>query len=286
MNRSLLFATSTLGFILIACSGATLGDDLGSADDELSAVKACQGKSCGESCTLCPPGKKNCFETAVLKACNAQGKCGSSAPQCGGAIDAGPAYQPCGGKTCGDTCTLCAPGDPNCVETGVVKFCHSDGACKDSAPACIPPPPYNACAGKTCGQACTVCDPSDPNCLETAVLKECTATGQCAAGNAICKTPPYNPCGGKTCGQTCTLCAPNDPNCVETAVLKFCHSDGICKDFAPACIPPPPYQPCAGKACGQTCTICDPTAPNCVETAVLKACTASGQCNAGTPVCK
>src|SRR5688572_12171261 len=152
MKGSLLFAASTLGFVLIACSGASLDDDLGQADDELSAIKACQGKSCGDSCTLCPPGKKNCFETAVLKVCNAQGKCGSSAAQCGGgAVDAGPApYQPCAGKTCGASCSLCAPNDPNCVETAVLKFCHSDGTCKDTAPACIPPPPpppYNPCAG-------------------------------------------------------------------------------------------------------------------------------------------
>jgi hypothetical protein len=290
MKGSLLFAATTLGFVLVACSGAALDDDLGQADDELSAVKACQGKSCGDACTLCPPGKKNCFETAVLKQCNAKGKCGTSAPQCGGgAIDGGPApYQPCAGKTCGQSCTLCAPNDPTCVETGVVKFCHSDGSCKDFAPACIPPPPpppYNPCASKTCGQSCTLCAPNDPNCVETAVLKQCNAAGQCTANAPACK-PAYNPCGGKTCGQTCSLCDPTDPNCVETAVLKFCHSDGVCKDYAPACIPPPPYSPCGGKACGQSCTLCDPTDPNCVETAVLKQCNASGQCTMNTPVCK
>src|SRR5262249_19045446 len=161
----------------------------------LSAVKACQGKTCGDACSLCPPGKKNCFETAVLKQCNAKGKCTANAAQCGGAVDAGPAYQPCAGKTCGQSCSLCAPNDPNCAETAVLKFCHADGACKDYAPACIPPPPpppYQPCANKACGQSCTVCNPADPNCMETAVLKQCNAQGQCNAGNAICKTPPYD----------------------------------------------------------------------------------------------
>jgi len=107
-------------------------------------------------------------------------------PKDGGeAQDAGK-YEPCAGKTCGMTCTLCAPNDPNCVETGSVKWCHSGGECKDMAPACIPPPPYQPCAGKVCGQSCTICDPTDPNCVETAVLKQCTKTGQCQSSAVSC----------------------------------------------------------------------------------------------------
>ncbi len=236
MNRSLLIAATTLGFILIACSGASSGDDdLGSADDELSAVKACQGKSCGESCKLCPPGKPNCFETAVLKACNAQGKCSATAPQCGGAVDAGPApYEPCAGKTCGDSCSLCGPNDPNCFETAVLKFCHADGSCKDVAPACAPPSPYDPCANKACGASCSVCPPNDPNCVETAVLKFCHADGQCKPTTPAC-TQQYQPCANKACGEACTICNPADPNCFETAVLKACDAQGQCTPNNPVC---------------------------------------------------
>jgi hypothetical protein len=40
-----------------------------------------------------------------------------------------PTYDPCAGKACGDTCSLCAPDDPDCMETAEVKACNADGAC-------------------------------------------------------------------------------------------------------------------------------------------------------------
>ena len=39
------------------------------------------------------------------------------------------AYEPCAGKACGDACTLCAPGDPDCMETMEVKACNPEGRC-------------------------------------------------------------------------------------------------------------------------------------------------------------
>ena len=38
----------------------------------------CAGKPCGASCSLCPPGATGCFETAVVKACDADGRCVSA----------------------------------------------------------------------------------------------------------------------------------------------------------------------------------------------------------------
>ena len=35
---------------------------------------------------------------------------------------------PCAGKSCGDSCSLCA-GRPGCVETAVLKACNIDGEC-------------------------------------------------------------------------------------------------------------------------------------------------------------
>jgi hypothetical protein len=39
------------------------------------------------------------------------------------------AYEPCDGKQAGDRCRLCAPDDPNCVETMILKTCSADGRC-------------------------------------------------------------------------------------------------------------------------------------------------------------
>ncbi len=38
-------------------------------------------------------------------------------------------YDPCASKKCGDQCFLCPPNDPNCVETGAVKWCDTSGKC-------------------------------------------------------------------------------------------------------------------------------------------------------------
>lgn len=84
MERSLLFSALGLGLVLFACSGATLDEGaVGASEDDLSKAKAaCQNKACGETCTLCPPGAKNCFETAVLKQCDAAGACTAGVVAC------------------------------------------------------------------------------------------------------------------------------------------------------------------------------------------------------------
>lgn len=38
-------------------------------------------------------------------------------------------YEPCEGKSVNDTCTLCSPQDPSCVETTVVKVCNAQLEC-------------------------------------------------------------------------------------------------------------------------------------------------------------
>jgi hypothetical protein len=108
-----------------------------------------------------------------------------SAPQ-DASKDASP-YDPCEGKSCGATCTVCPPADPNCLETAVVKNCHVDGVCRAEAPICgDASPPYDSCAGKVCGATCTLCRPGDLGCFETAVLKECSKAGACSATPASC----------------------------------------------------------------------------------------------------
>jgi len=59
-------------------------------------------------------GNDNNFET--LEEC--QKACGGSTT-----------YDPCAGKKCGDMCTMCPPGDTDCMETMEIKACNSDGQC-------------------------------------------------------------------------------------------------------------------------------------------------------------
>lgn len=40
----------------------------------------CAGKACGDDCRVCPPDAIDCFETAVLKACDAAGACVPRSP--------------------------------------------------------------------------------------------------------------------------------------------------------------------------------------------------------------
>jgi hypothetical protein len=54
-------------------------------------------------------------------------------------------YDPCAGKSCGDTCTLCAPGDSNCSEAAILKSCDLNGNCVPAPVSCLIPNPYSAC---------------------------------------------------------------------------------------------------------------------------------------------
>lgn len=43
-------------------------------------------------------------------------------------------YDPCAGKSCGDTCSECAPDDADCVETAAIKACDAGGVCGVAQP--------------------------------------------------------------------------------------------------------------------------------------------------------
>lgn len=96
----------------------------------------CAAKSCGDSCRVCPPGDLGCVESAVLKQCNAQGACAPGRATCGGLGSSDSTYSPCAAKSCGASCTVCAPGDFNCVETRVLKECNAQGACVAGPAVC------------------------------------------------------------------------------------------------------------------------------------------------------
>lgn len=87
---------------------------------------SCIGKTCGDPCETCQEGNLTCSFGSVLRSCDRMGRCVPK-PVCGEPL-AGP-YDPCAGKACGDPCTLCAPDDPDCVETAVIKACDPAGTC-------------------------------------------------------------------------------------------------------------------------------------------------------------
>lgn len=45
-------------------------------------------------------------------------------------------YNPCAGKACGDSCQICPPNDPNCVETQELKQCTAQGECRSAPASC------------------------------------------------------------------------------------------------------------------------------------------------------
>ncbi len=92
-------------------------------------------------------------------------------------------YDPCAGKACGESCTLCAPDDTDCGETSDVKVCTELGVCGHGGNC--GEPGYDPCAGKACGESCTLCAPDDTDCAETANVKACNELGVCG-GDANC----------------------------------------------------------------------------------------------------
>lgn len=63
-----------------ACSTGDAGGDATDSPEET--YDPCAGKACGEGCSVCPPDDGDCVETAVVKSCDADGKCSATAPTC------------------------------------------------------------------------------------------------------------------------------------------------------------------------------------------------------------
>ena len=77
MGRGLRAAVAALAVLAL---GAGCGGD----DDPFADYAPCEGKACGEACTLCAPGDGDCVEPeAVLKYCNARGECRPEPAVCG-----------------------------------------------------------------------------------------------------------------------------------------------------------------------------------------------------------
>jgi len=102
-------------------------------------------------CRVCPDG--SCATPHV--ACNPDGSCGAVSFECA-------AYDPCSGKQDGDTCTICDPEDPECVEDASLKSCHG-GVCAASARSCPEQCPVIAicqvCPDNSCADPVFQCNP-------------------------------------------------------------------------------------------------------------------------------
>ena len=84
------------------------------------------------ACQRCPDGSASCPSSRCE-----QGICQVSWPACAG-VPTPPAmpWDPCGGKKCGEPCTLCPPGAVNCAETKDLKACNLDGKCASGGVTC------------------------------------------------------------------------------------------------------------------------------------------------------
>lgn len=143
--------------------------------DGLPPYEPCAGKACGESCTACPPGTSDCVETAVVKACDPQGRCDAWRPDLCAGSDA--PHPDCAGKVCGDECNPCGPEE--ICPTLIPSACDREGRCSGDVPWLC----HDPCAGKACGEACTACPPppEGAGCFETAEVKACDAAGRCTS---------------------------------------------------------------------------------------------------------
>ena len=169
--------------------------DVEALEQDLSATRCRSDSDCplpAGPCRLCADGSFVCPEVACV-----QRRCRLSIPEC-----PAPAYEPCAGKTCGDSCAICDPSDPTCIETTVLKYCQPDGSCSPTLPTCKVdvggvPCGQNVCGKREfcCNASCGICAPIGGACIQIACepAQRCDVTGD----------PPVTT--GCDASQTCVL---------------------------------------------------------------------------------
>jgi hypothetical protein len=179
----------------------------------------------GAPCRKCDDGSFVCPEVDCIKH-----RCVYDFPSCPAPFD------PCAGKSCGDTCRLCPPDQPGCIETDVVKFCQPDGSCSAPMPECAPAEKVS-CGGFAAfpcpGSGSCVDDPSDDcdprnggaDCPGMCICKPsvCPVGQHFDSSPSVCACVGAGPaCGDKTCdaGQiccspSCGICGPKNGLCPQ-----------------------------------------------------------------------
>jgi hypothetical protein len=138
------------------------------------AYDPCEGKLCGQECTICDPLDPTCVGPAVMMYCDQVGTCGMQFPVCSG----GQCKSDNDCPQIGAPCSPCPDGTQSCPTVSCVSEVCTYGWSGCSG--------YDPCEGKACGETCTLCSPNDPNCAETGVLKFCGATGSCGMAFPLC----------------------------------------------------------------------------------------------------
>lgn len=187
----------------------------------------CAGKVCGAPCTVCDPKGPSCYETAVLKFCDAGEACRPSNPTC-------PPPGNC--TTTADcpgvgACPRC-PGD-QCAELECI-----DGSCVFTCPPVPPPQCKTDVDCPQLGMPCLACPDGWSACPSVTC-----ESGSCVAHFPTCDG--HDPCAGKACGDACDLCG----GACASPVAMYCHEGGQCTVGVPACgnvcTLPPVVGPCA-----------------------------------------
>lgn len=188
-----------------------------------------------------------------------------------------PAYDPCGGKACGERCTACAPDDPGCVETMELKACDRLHRCVSARDGMCEASP--SCAGMACGAACVIepaCVHETPPCAVASIIGYCSGDGgQCLTVPPLCPAPPPSwGCVGKACGDSCGVCPEGtDPSRCPVPTFAATACDPLLQCVTVGTFTCSPEEACRGKACGAACETC----PACMRPYAM-ACDGSATC--------
>ena len=134
---------------------------------------------------------------------------GGGAANLGGAVNTGgkpptggttstSTYQPCAGKQCGDTCTICPPNSLSCGETAVIKTCSLSGQCLPGTQQCSTTASggSNSSGGANSSGGSNGSGGSNSSGGDTCAIMECFRAVNCVA---------Y--CGGPVLISGCCACA-------------------------------------------------------------------------------
>ena len=224
----------------------------------------CSEKNVG-ACSLCDPADEDCFETAQVKFCTADGVCNGDEADVvcenwlypRGPVAPNPFWTCEDGSMPGlaciedgeqgmcvwaiglcsaieDPCQLmeCAPG------TTCIKGMHSrfETRAKERVRG-VPQQLSSRLARPAIEEFCNadgMCTPTVPICRNRQPCEQvvCAPGFACDEVSGDCIKIDKDPCEGKSCGDTCSTCPPGVP-C--PTVVEFCNADGACTPALPKC---------------------------------------------------